>query len=117
MSLTQLLSRDCTVIQRSPSGGSDDYGNIVPTETELDTVCELQQRRRDEPSDQGELSDTVWDAFFLPTEDVRTDDALVVDGGLYEFVGDPWTVRNPRTAADSHIEATARRAGGFPEGS
>jgi hypothetical protein len=115
--LATLINRPCKLIRRSESGTTDDYGNDIPSEIVVDTVCELQQRRRDEPSDQGELSDTVWDAFFLPTEDVRTDDALVVDGGLYEFVGDPWTVRNPRTAADSHIEATARRAGGFPEGS
>jgi hypothetical protein len=115
MSLTQLLSRDCTVIQRSPSGGSDDYGNIVPTETELDTVCELQQRRRDEPDAAGELSDTDWVAFFPAGTDINTGDALVVSGVEYEVVGDPWHARNPRTRVAGHVEVSLKKTGGRDE--
>lgn len=115
--ISQLINRDCKLIRRSDTGEEDELGNTIPTETVVETVCELQQRRRDEPDMGGEVSQTDWVAFFLPTEDVDTNDLLVVDGLAYELVGDPWTVRDPLAGTDSHIEASVERAGGFREGS
>lgn len=108
--IAQLINRECQIVQRSASGDTDELGNEIPGETVVETVIELQQRRADEHDDA--VSDTDWVAFFLPTEDVRSGDAVVVDGYKYEVVGDPWEARNPRTQASSHIEAGLRRTAG-----
>lgn len=116
MSVSQLLNRDCTVISRSFSGGEDAYGNEVPEEALVSTVCELQPRAREraqgERNDQGEVSDDLYTAFFAPDEDLTTADAIVVDGFTYELVGSPWVARNPRSQVTTHIEVTVRRTAG-----
>lgn len=109
--LNSLINRPCKIVRRSPSGEIDEYGDEEPTEAIVDTVCEIQQRARDEDELAGELSDTLWTVFFLPGEQVGTGDQLIVDGQVYEFVGEPWDARNPRLQAASHIEATVRRTG------
>lgn len=109
MSLSALLNRPMTLVQRSATGSTDEFGNDVPTETLVDVVGELQQTRGDEPGDQGELADTRW-LLILPAEaDASTGDAVICDGQRYEFVGDPWQARNPRTQAVSHLECRLRR--------
>src|SRR5688572_27552760 len=118
--LETLINRPCQILKRLESTTEDRYGNGIPDEAVIDTVCELQQRRRDEPDDQGELSDTYWDLFLPAGTDVNTGDVLIVDGDRYELFGDPWQARNPRTRVESHIEATVRRtasAGDAEEGS
>jgi hypothetical protein len=116
--LASLINRKCTIFRRSPSGSSDDYGNAIKTETAVETLCEIQQRSRDERDDQGELSDTLWNAYFPAGTALRTGDEVRVDGiGYFELVGDPWPARNPRTQAESHLEATLRRTAGDEEGS
>lgn len=114
--LSNLLNRRCTIITRTASGDEDDYGNDLPGETVTETVCEIQQRQRDEPGDQGELSVTGW-LLILPAGTlIRTGDSVVIDGGHeYEVVGDPWPLRNPRTQQESHIEASVRRTAGDEE--
>lgn len=112
MSLVTLLNRPCLLVQRSASGDLDRFGNPKRDETTVATVCELQQQRRTEAGDAGELSDTTW-ALFLPAgTDVTTADTVIVDGQEYELVGEPWDARNPRTQVMSHIEATCRRTRG-----
>lgn len=111
MTLSELITRPCTITHRSSGQQTDSYGNEIPTETTTTTVCELQQRRRDEPTGEGEVSSTDWVAFFLPGEALTTADRLTVDGETYELVGDPWTARNPRTGDVSHIEASVRKVG------
>ncbi|HTE62732.1 MAG TPA: hypothetical protein VK631_20420 [Solirubrobacteraceae bacterium] len=113
MSLAALINRACVITRRSDSGAINDYGDPVMVETTETTVCELQKQVRrasEEPDTHGELSDTLWVAFFPPGTTFATADTLTVDGQVYEAVGDPWNVRNPRTASESHIEATVRRA-------
>lgn len=109
--LSQLLNRPCTIVHRTASGDSDAYGNATATETTTDTVCELQQRRRDEPDAQGEFSDTEWLLILPAATTIDTSDVVRVDGDSFEVVGDPWAARNPRTGVQSHVEATLRRAG------
>lgn len=111
MPVATLINRSCTLLRRS-EGDADDYGNEVATDTPVSTVCEIQQRQRDEDDQMGELSDTLWTVFFLPTETVDTGDGLVVDGETYEMVGEPWVARNPMTQTNSHIEAVMRRTAG-----
>lgn len=115
MPLAQLLNRPCTIVRRSASGSTDVYGNDVPTETSVSALCELQQHRSDEEDDQGEVSDTLWKLYLPKDTAVRTGDGVIVDGETYEVVGDPWHARNPRTKAESHIEATLRRTAGSYE--
>lgn len=112
MGLTTLINRSATIIRRGASVAEDAYGNEIPQETASQILVELQQRQRDEPDRQGELSDTDWVAFFLPGTDIATGDAIVVDGAEYELVGEPWHARNPRTQAPSHIEVSLRRTRG-----
>lgn len=117
MSIATLINRPCVVIERLPSGDTDDYGNSVPDEEEVETVVELQQVQRDEPGGAGELSDTRWLGFFPAGTDLTTADAVVVDGERYELEGDPWPVRNPRTGTESHVEASLCRVAGAEDAS
>jgi hypothetical protein len=112
--LAQLINRECLLLRRVP-GSTDELGNVIQTDDAVETVVELQQRRTDEHDNT--VSDTDWVAFFLPTEDVRSGDAVLVDGFKYEVVGDPWEARNPRTQAASHIEAGLRRTAGSEDAS
>jgi hypothetical protein len=112
MALADLLNLPVTLVQRTDSGTLDDYGNDIPTEVEVETVCELQQRRRDEPDGHGEMSSADFLLVLPAGTDARTADIAVIDGQDYEFVGDPWIARNPRTGVVSHVECTVRRTAG-----
>ncbi len=112
MSLTALLNRPMTIIRRAGHGAVDAYGNTVYDETLVEVVGELQQVRRDEPGGEGETSDTRW-ALFLPAGTaLSTRDIVLVGDEEYEVTGEPWSARNPRTQALSHVEATLRRVAG-----
>lgn len=118
MSLSQLLNRPCWVVQRSDTGDVDELGNEEPSETEVETVCEIQQVQRDEDETQGELSDTDWLGVFPAGTALDTGDAVKVEGlGKFELTGAPWAVRNPRTQTESHVEATLRRVAGDDDAS
>ena len=117
MSIATLINRPATIILRSPSGDTDEYGNEVPVEDELATAVELQQVRRDEPAGAGEVSDTRWLGFFPAGTDLTTADAVEIEGERYELEGDPWAVRNPRTGAESHVETTLCRVAGAEDAS
>lgn len=118
--LSLLLNRPCTIWRREASGTIDELGDETQDETATVTVCELQraaQRPSDEPPLAGEFSSTVWTAFFPAGTDIDTGDRVEVDGRMYEMVGDPWPARNPRTQAESHVEATLKRTAGQEDGS
>lgn len=113
----RLINRNCTLLIRADEE-VDDFSSQQPDYTELETVCELQQRSREEPAAEGELSRTDWDVFLLPGFMVHAGDRMLVDGELYEFIGDAWEARSPVRGQLGHIEATARRSGADPpEGS
>lgn len=115
--LADLLNRAVTIINRSDGSETDGYGNAVPDEFLVETVGELQQQQRSEPVAEGELSDSRW-LLVLPAGTlIGTGDAAIVDGEVYEVVGAPWPMRNPRTGAPHHIEATVRRTAGDEGGS
>lgn len=118
MSLSTLINRPCTIIRRTASSSRDDYGNKIRTEQAIPTVCEVQQLRRDEPADQGELSVTQWNAYFPAGTALDTSDVVVVDGlGEFEVVGAPEQKRNPRTRLEGQVEATLVRTKGAEAGS
>lgn len=112
MTLATLINRPCAIIRRTNTGTTDDLGNEIPSEAAVETVCEIQQRSRDEQDDQGELSETVWNVFLPAGTVIHNGDAIVVDGAEYELVGEPWAARNPRTQAESHLELTVKRTRG-----
>lgn len=112
MSLSQLINRPCTLTRRSPSGARNQYGKRLPTQTTVETLCELQQQSRDEPGEAGEFGDTTWLLVLPAGTAIDTSDSVTVDGDVYELVGPPWEARNPRTRQVSHIEATVRRTAG-----
>lgn len=116
MSIAALINRSCVLLRRDVSG-TDDYGNDTTTDTAIETVCEIQPRRANEDDRTEEVSEDDYVAWFLPTEDLTTADALVVDGATYEFVGHPPTWRNPRTQAEAFTEAYVRRIAGAEDGS
>lgn len=116
MSVANLINRPAVLIRRSEEE-VDEYASERPDEDSEEIVCELQQRARTEPSDGGELSDTDWVAYFFPETAPHGNDVLLVDGQRFEFVGEPWLVRNPRTREESHIEASLRRTAGPGAGS
>lgn len=117
MSLTTLLNLPCVIERRTDSGATDRYGSPRASVSEMETVCELQQRTRDEPGDQGELSATDWRLYLPAGTDIDTSDTVIVDGIVFEVVGDPWQARNPRTRSQSHVEATLRKTGDTQVGS
>ncbi len=118
MAIAQLMNTPTTILRRSASGETDPYGNEVETVEEIETVSEIQKQQRadEEPGDAGEVSDTKWIGFFPPDTELRTDDAVKVDGiGTLELTGDPWEVRNPRTQVFSHLEVPMRITKGAGE--
>lgn len=112
MSLTDLLNRPVTLISRSAEGDIDEFGNEIPGEALTETVGELQQRTRDEPAMEGEVTQTEWLLVLPAGTTVRTGDVVEIDNGRYEVTGAPWHARNPRTMLESHVEATLRQTAG-----
>ena len=110
MSIESLIRQPCVLTKRAASGAVDEYGDEVLAETQVETVCALQQRRREEEGDAGENSESDWVAFFLPDEDVDTASKLVQGTRTFEFVGSPWPVEDHLRGIVHHIEATVRIA-------
>jgi hypothetical protein len=105
-----LFSRDCTIIRRTAGTALDQYGNALAGTVHVQTKCELQQIRRDEPEAQGEFSITTWNLYLPIGGTIDTSDVVVIDGATYELVGDPWYA-NTGTTQVHHVEATVTKAG------
>jgi hypothetical protein len=104
-------------ITRAAVDEIDEYGDEIPTETTVETVGELQQQQRTEQDlARRDLRHPL--AADPPGRDqIGTGDSVEVDGHEYEVVGEPWAARNPRTRAESHVEATLRRVAGSEDAS
>lgn len=109
MSLSSLMGRTCTIVNRTSGTAQDIYGNVVPTSAGTITVaCEIQQERRAEPGDEGELSVTEWVAFFPSGTAIDTGDTVSeATLGAFEVVGRPWDA-NSGSPAVHHVEATLK---------
>lgn len=111
LTLAQLLNRSCTITRLQPGDDCDGYGNQTSEETTIVTVCDLQQRQRNESPDEIVASD--WLLVLPAGTAIGAGDTVTVDGaGTFEVHGEPWQARNPRTRSISHLEATVRRTGG-----
>lgn len=115
MSLTQLINRPCVLLVRSATGTTDDYGNVIPSEGTVQTVCEAQPRSAVEPELASELSDEDWAAFFLPADAAYLNAASGVwipELGEFEVIGRPPNWRNPRTEDFKYVQANLKRTAG-----
>ena len=110
--IADLLTQTATIIHRSESGTTDDYGNDIPSETQEEVDCYLEQRRRTEDDELGEVSEADYLLILPAGTAIDTGDVAVVDERAYELIGDPWSAHDPDTSADHHIEATVRRTAG-----
>ena len=111
-----MLTRPCTITQRTESGTTDRRGNAVKDETTVDTVCELQQDDHAEQTAGGIVAPSTWTLILPAGTEIAVDDSVTVDGRIYEVRGEPWQARDPATGAVDHIEATVVITTGANEG-
>ena len=106
--IADLMTTPVVVVHRQPSGTTDEYGNDVPTETETETVGEIQQRQRSETA-QGIAAEAF--ALYLPAgTTIAAGDDVLVAGERYTVEGAPWHATNPLGGEGSHVEATLTRS-------
>jgi hypothetical protein len=105
-----LMTLQGTLLRRTQTGPPDEYGDPTWEEVGEPTVCELQQEVGYEASG-GAVQLSTWRLFLPPTAPPTGWDAvqLAGSGAIYALEGDAWLARNPRTGADSHVEARVRR--------
>jgi len=113
--LTELMNLPVTIVRRSASGVEDDYGNEIPAETSIQTVCEFQQKARGEEDEN--LASTQYMLFLPAGTDIDAGDVVVIEGLEYQMAGDPWFARDPESQTNSHVEATLVRTSGSEDGS
>jgi hypothetical protein len=106
--ITHLLTRPCT-LRKQVEGPKDEFGDVTYTATEKSTTCELQQAQTTEFRDGRQLQVSTWNLYLPSGEDPAGWDEVELDGQVWTFEGDPWTVRHPRTGALSHVESRVRR--------
>lgn len=117
MSIETLINRECLLLQREATGSTDELGNETKTDSVTSTVVELQPRTAKEGAANEEISSDDFTAFFLPSEDLTTADAIVIEGRTYEMDGLPQTWVHPITQVPTYIEAPVRRVAGAEDGS
>lgn len=105
-----LMHTPCVIVRRGDSETYDEDNNMIPSETEVETVCDLQQIRRSEPDSQGEMSETFWNCFLPVGTELTTRDSIEIEGHAYEVVGDPWDA-NQGSAGVNHLAVTLARTG------
>ena len=105
--IEQLMNREVEIVSR---GEADDFDNRQTTTGTTTTRGALQQQRRDEPGDQGEVSRTDWILFLPAGTTLDGSDEILVDEQTFEVVGDPEHVFDEFTGREHHVEASLRIA-------
>lgn len=108
MSLAALMNQACTITTRTAGATTDRYNNPVDTEATTSAVCYCEQRQRTEDTVNANTQTQDWLIMFPLGTTVAGADKVTVGTLMLEVVGPPWTVHNPRTRADSHIECNGR---------
>lgn len=114
MSANRMMRTPCTLL-REEKTGVDEHGDAIYEPAEVETVCALQQQRRSETEDGGEISDTVWKLFLPYGTEIGIGDAIVVNGRRYELVGESWDAAEGSRSM-WHVEASVERTSGTGEG-
>lgn len=99
-------------MRRSDVGVADDYGNATTVETTEAMACYLEQRRRSEDENLGEVSEADYLLVLPAGTDIDTGDEVIVGEHHYEMIGTPWVADNIGSARVGHVEATVRRTAG-----
>jgi hypothetical protein len=106
-----LLTLPCTVTRYAP-GTPDDRGDTPLVGTSSISTCMLQQVNSVESVDGNDVQTTTW-RLFLPADcaDLSGQDRVTTtaDGYVYELVGDPNTVVDPRRGWVHHVLGTVKR--------
>lgn len=118
MTLARLLNRPCLITHRSPSETPDEYGDKVPAETTVETVCELQAQQgiRTGSESEDQVSDNRLKLFLPAGTEIGAADTVTIDGEDYEVSGEPWQARNPISQTFSHVEAAVYRTAALGDG-
>lgn len=110
MSLAGLLTMPCTITTITITAGTADvYGDPTATETTVDTLCYIEQRRTNETTGNATVASEEWLGVFLPDEVLSSTSKVGAMGATFELDGPPWPVWNPRQSRVDHIEANLRR--------
>lgn len=105
-----MMQTPCTILRRSGEE-EEEFGKPGGEVEEVETVCALQQQRRTEHAESGEISDTLWNLYLPHGTEIDTGDAVRVAGREYEVIGEPWSAEEgSRTVW--HVEGTCRRTEG-----
>lgn len=111
--MTGLLTRPVTILTAGET--TDSYGNTVTDWTSPERVTVngyVEQRARGENTDGRTLEEQTW-LLVVPAETALTEHSrIVVDGDVFETVGPPHEVWNPRLRRTAHLEATLVRTAG-----
>lgn len=108
MDPTALMDRTATLTRVVEAATRDEYNDVEHTETSSTVACWFHQRSMAEQTTFGQVA-VGTAVFYLPAATViGKADRLIFDGIVYEVVGEPKKAHNPRTGADSHIEAEVR---------
>lgn len=101
-----------TILRRTAGTAIDIYGEPTRGTTSVAVLCEIQQRRTEEPGEAGEFSIANWDGFFPSGTAIDTGDAVVAPTkGTFEVIGEPWDAEEG-SAAVNHVEVALKRTVG-----
>jgi hypothetical protein len=109
MSVARMMKTPCAIVRRSVV--EDDSFDQETKLEEVETFCSLQQQRRDEDNDRGEVSETVWDLYLPHGTEIDTGDSVRVKGKTFEVKGEPWSAEEGSRSM-WHVEATVTRVAG-----
>ena len=109
MTIDRLLTRQATLLRRTPSDALDELGDPTWDIVEEAVACELQPTGSSEDHADN-VQSSSW-RLFLPAScaDVAGWDAVDLDGERYELAGDPGPVWSPRLQTVDHVEAIVVR--------
>lgn len=111
MSAERMMTLSATIIRRVETGEKDSVGDSITKEVKVETRCALQQRRREEHEEGGEISDSLSTLFLPFGTEIDTGDAVEVDDQRYELAGEPWSAQEGSQSL-WHVEASVRRTEG-----
>lgn len=110
------LLNDLVLVTRRTAGGSlDEYGNPTTVETTIGPYNGYAWLlSADERTSDANLQSEEWKVVLgsAAADRVHGADQVTVGSAVFEVIGPPWTVKNPRTGAVSHVELAARRTDG-----
>lgn len=111
MDISHLLTSTVTVTRVSRTAVVDPAGVLGTTTSTVRYRGHLQQSRTREETGGQEFADSDWNLYLEPAAagDVDANDRVTIDGDVYQIDGQPWSVRNARTAVISHVECRLRR--------